>query len=178
MKCHLSIWFHYYCACLLLCSFKYFISSHSIGLSFVMWPVSLRLSVDQPSLLHFVSLFYTEFQKKLHIFTFYLFTYFQNNTVQTFGTNMFGRHWLNFCKDYVVIESSEKHVFLRAKSNVGRNWKSQSYQCALCYYSWWFFFLSHSSKVVNIGCEQLSYDVGWKLWTVWTWCNAWWRHSG
>ena len=116
--------------------------------------------------------------KKLHIFTFYLFTFFQNNTVQTFGTNMFGRHWLNLCKDYVVIESSEKHVFLWAKSNVGRNWKSQSYQCALCYYSWWNAFLSHSSKVVNIGCEQPSYDVGWKLWTVWTWCNAWWRHSG
>ena len=32
------------------------------------------------------------------------FTCFQNNSVLFFGTKMFGRHWLNFCKDCFVIE--------------------------------------------------------------------------
>jgi len=45
-------------------------------------------------------------------FNILFYTYFQNNSVQTFGTKMFGRHWHNFFKDYFVIETSGKHVFL------------------------------------------------------------------
>ena len=44
--------------------------------------------------------------------------YFQNNSVGTFGSKMFERHWLNFCKDYIVIETSRKHVFY----NLSRMW--------------------------------------------------------
>ena len=97
---------------------------------------------------------YTECQEKLQTFAFYVFTYFQNNLVRVFGTTMFGRHWLNFCKDYFVIYTFGKHVFYK----LSRFWDViENHEVSNLHVLLFLMILcTHSSKVVECGCDQLS----------------------
>ena len=94
---------------------------------------------------------YTEFQKKPDTFTFYCCTYFQSNSLQTFGTKMYIDVDSTFAKTILLLKRPE-NIFLSRVRDVIENHKVTNLYVIL--------FLLPLFKVVNSDCDQLSYDVG------------------